>query len=368
MECIYELPHTEGNPRNSEGSFVKLNDGSIMFAYTRYRGNSWSDHATADIVAIKSTDGGRSWSDYSIMQPNRAENVMSVSLLRLMDGRIMFMFLEKSLICDRNNSVDTKSDDGLGIDCRPWVCFSSDEGKSWTEPMDVARYINIYIVVNNDRLVQLKSGRLIIPASIPHLVPVEKDGRLQYGCSPRGDAFFYLSDDGGRSWRESTECCYPPHGVALGFQEPGVIELTDGRIMAWFRTSAGYQYKAFSDDGGETWANPEIAYEFPSPAAPLSMKRDPRNGDLIAIWDDIDPRWCIKNKKASWMRTPLVIARSSDEGRTWHGHRKLEELPDHGYCYTAMLFEGNDLLLAYCCGGGDSGVLQDLRIRRIELD
>ena len=96
MDCIYNLPHGEGNPRNSEGSFVKLNDGSIMFAYTRYRGNSWDDHATADIVAIKSADGGRTWSDYSILQPNRAANVMSVSLLRLQDGRIMFMFLEKT--------------------------------------------------------------------------------------------------------------------------------------------------------------------------------------------------------------------------------------------------------------------------------
>ena len=111
---------------------------------------------------------------------------MSVSLLRLMDGRIMFMFLEKSQIRGKD-SVDSKNDEGLGIDCRPWVCFSSDEGKSWTEPMDVARYINVYIVVNNDRIVQLKSGRLIIPASIPHLVPVEKDGRHGGGdgvCRP----------------------------------------------------------------------------------------------------------------------------------------------------------------------------------------
>ena len=338
-----------------------------MFAYTRYCGNSWDDHATADIVAIKSSDGGRTWSDYSVIQPNRAANVMSVSLLRLLDGRIMFMFLEKSHIRGGEFSF-IDGDDVLGVDCRPWIRFSSDEGATWTEPMDVTRYIKMYIVVNNDRLVQLKSGRLIIPAAIPHLAPSMKEGRIQFGYSPRAVAYFYLSDDGGRTWRESQECCYPPHGVATGFQEPGVIELTDGRIMAWFRTSAGYQYKAFSDDGGETWGAPQIAYEFPSPAAPLSLKRDPRNGELVAIWDDIDPRWNIPGKTASWMRTPLVMARSSDEGRTWYSHRKLEELPDHGYCYTAILFDDNALLLAYCCGGGDSGVLQDLRIRRIELD
>ncbi len=364
MDTVYNLPHSEGNPRNSEGAFIKLNDGSIMFAYTRYNGSTHLDCGRADIVAIKSFDGGRSWSDYAMLQPNRADNVMSVSLLRLLDGRIMFMFLEKSLM---SGVKPSEANDHWGIDCRPWVCYSSDDGKTWTEPMDVARYIQTYIVVNNDRLVQLKSGRIIIPAAIPHLVPVQNGADVRYGTSPRGDAFYFISDDGGKTWRESKECCYPPHGVATGFQEPGVIELADGRIMSWYRTSSGYQYKAFSDDAGDTWSAPEIAYEFPSPAAPLSMKRDPRNGDLVAIWDDIDPRWNIQQKPSSWMRTPLVMARSSDEGRTWHGHRKLEELPDHGYCYVAMLFDGDALLLAYCCGGGENSVLQDLRIRRIEL-
>ncbi len=366
METVFNIPHGEGNPRNSEGSFVKLKDGSILYIYTRYHGNSWDDAATADLVAIKSQDGGKTWSDYTIVRPNKAQNVMSVSLQRLQDGRIMFMFLEKSrFTCAGANGCASGY---LGdIDCRPWCCFSSDEGATWSEEQDIARYLQTYIVVNNDRIVQLKSGRIIVPGAIPHIVPSPKGSEYRFGYCPRAEGFFFLSDDGGKTWRESKECCYPPSGEAIGFQEPGVIELADGRIMAWFRTSGGHQYKAFSYDGAESWSAPEIAYEFPSPAAPLSMKRNPKTGELVAVWDDIDPRWNIDAKPKSWMRTPLVIAFSSDEGRTWHGHRKLEEQPDHGYCYTAMLFDGDDLLLAYCCGGGDSGVLQDLRIRRIEL-
>ena len=46
MEQI--LRHTmPGNPRNSEGSFVKLSDGTLYFAYSRYCGSSASDHAAA---------------------------------------------------------------------------------------------------------------------------------------------------------------------------------------------------------------------------------------------------------------------------------------------------------------------------------
>ena len=96
METVFDIPHGDGNPRNSEGSFVKLKDGSILYIYTRYHGNSWDDAATADLVAIKSQNGGKTWSDYTTVRKNKAQNVMSVSLQRLQDGRIMLMFLEKS--------------------------------------------------------------------------------------------------------------------------------------------------------------------------------------------------------------------------------------------------------------------------------
>ena len=55
---------------------------------------------------------------------------------------------------------------------------------------------------------------------------------------------------------------------------------------------------------------------------------------------------------------------SRDEGKTWGRPVILESEPDHGYCYTAIHFAGENVLLAYCCGGGaTSHVLQDLRIR-----
>ena len=57
-DTITNLFHGEGNPRNSEGAFVELKDGRILFAYTRYKGGSWADAATADIVGRTSSDGG----------------------------------------------------------------------------------------------------------------------------------------------------------------------------------------------------------------------------------------------------------------------------------------------------------------------
>ena len=363
-DMITNLFHGEGNPRNSEGAFVKLKNGDILFVYTRYKSDSWEDAAAADLVSRISKDGGRTWGDWNTVVQGTRQNVMSVSLLRLQDGRIAMAYAEKSR--KERQLLDASADDSDVLDCRPWICFSSDEGATWSASRDVTRLPPSYIVVNNDRLVQLSGGRLILPIAFHHLTG--KKGSFGESIHPRAESYFYLSDDGGASWREAQQCCYPPQGMISGLREPGVVELADGRIMAWFRTDSGMQYKSFSVDGGETWSTPEPAFEFPSQESPLSMKRNPATGELFAVWSDIDPRWGVTPTPESWQRTPLVMARSTDEGKSWHGHRVLEKEPDHGYCYIAMLFDDNALLLAYCCGGAkDSIVLQDLRIRRIEM-
>ena len=366
-DFVTDINHNGDNGRNSEGAFVKLNDGRILFIYTRYNTAKYGDSSHADIVSITSADGGKTWSDWKMVVKNEALNVMSVSLLRLQDGRIAMAYLENSRK-DRQLKKKLPGDPGVE-DCRPFFCTSSDEGETWTEPEDVTKRPPIFMVLNNDRLVQLKSGRLVIPVAVHHVTtPVLVEGKgFPSTFTQHASAVFYLSDDSGATWREASQCCYPPQWLGTGLQEPGVVELSDGRIMAWFRTSDGFQYKAFSSDGGESWSAPEKAKEFPSPRAPLSMKTDPKTGELVAIWNDSNPRWGIKPGKHSWGRTPLVIARSKDNGASWYGHRMIESEPDHGFCYIAMLFDDDALLLAYCCGGGeDSIVLQNLRIRRME--
>ena len=77
------IPTKEGNPRNGEGSMVRLPDGRIMYAYTEYYGESWWDHSIAHICACYSSDEGESWSAPSLLieKDEAAENIMSVALL-----------------------------------------------------------------------------------------------------------------------------------------------------------------------------------------------------------------------------------------------------------------------------------------------
>ncbi|MBR2509656.1 MAG: exo-alpha-sialidase [Lentisphaeria bacterium] len=340
-----------GNPRNSEGSFVKLADGTLYFAYTCYNGTGSNDHASADIAAVTSKDNGKTWSKPFIVLKNTKMNLMSVSLLRLQNGRIAMVYSEKSAIPGWKNFVD----------CRSKIIFSDDETVSWSKPVEIANVPPAYFVVNNDRLIQLKSGRLILPTA-----------HHQYDSGKMGDGIvkFFISDDSGITWRISKESIYPPSPMSRGFMEPGVVEMNDGRVMCFIRTAVGCQYKAFSYNRGENWTAAVPAPEFISPEAPMSIKRNPESGKLYAVWNDHNVLRSVRVDSLKWKRTPLVIAESSDDGVTWQNHRILEDSPTRGYCYIAMFFNGRQLHLGYCCGGlpDCSHTLQETKLCHINID
>ncbi|OGV67381.1 MAG: hypothetical protein A2498_14010 [Lentisphaerae bacterium RIFOXYC12_FULL_60_16] len=357
-QIVLKLNNRPGNPRNSEGSFVTLRDGRILFIYTRYRGKSWADHASAVLAARESADGGRTWSrkDRVVVDHEGACNVMSVSLLRLHNGRIALFYLRKN----------------SGQDCRPWMRTSRDEGVTWSRPTCCIPAPG-YFVVNNDRVVQLRSGRLVVPAAFHRSIRVSKPGDGG-GLDGRSIFMMFLSDDGGATWRESKDWWALPVRSRSGFQEPGVVELKGKTLYGWARTDTGRQWDSVSRDQGDTWA-PLKPSPFRAPCAPLCMKRIPSTGDLLAVWNDHDVRWKRLPQfrrrwgtDRSWGRTPLVVGISRNEGKTWPIRRLIESNPDHGYCYTAIHFADDAVLLAYCCGGGSrSHVLQDVCIRRLPL-
>ena len=338
VEKIRLLPPGPGNPRNSEGDFIRLKDGRVLFIYTRFTGGG-SDHAVADLASRVSADGGRTWSDEDVIvvRPDGAGNVMSVSLLRLADGRIALFYLRKHSLTD----------------CRPVLRISTDEAKTWSEPVTCIDTVGYY-VLNNDRAVQLKSGRIVLPVA-RHNTPE------QGVFDRRGVISCYLSDDAGRTWRRSrTE--QQGEGTDTVLQEPGVIELKDGRLMMFCRTTHGSQYVAFSEDGGETWSS-FAASEIKSPVSPATIERIPGTGDLLMAWNnhaDVAPEYRGK-------RTPFHVALSRDEGKSWEKIRVLEDDPNGWYCYTAMTFIDGNVLLGHCAGDRRKGGLNVTQLTRFPM-
>jgi sialidase-1 len=338
MQRVLTLPPGEGNPRNSEGDFIQLKDGRILFVYTHFTGSA-SDHGAAHLAGRFSSDGGRTWTqEDQVILPNEGGlNIMSVSLLRLANGKIALFYLLK----------ESKSD------CRPCLRISTDEAKTWSAPTHCFDTVG-YFVVNNDRVIQLKSGRLVIPAA-RHSVGKE--------AFRAGEGIAYLSDDSGKTWRASETVLAPPKNSGSGLQEPAVIELKDGRLMMLFRTDQGCQYRSFSADGGVTWS-PVEPTNIISPLSPATLERIPKTGDILLVWNnhkDIDPS--LRGK-----RTPFTAAISRDEGQTWKHVRNLEDDPNGWYCYTAMEFVGDTVLLGLCAGDRRKGGLNVTEILRVDIE
>ena len=111
----------ENNPRNGEGTFLRLRDGGILYAYSRYIGASWDDHADADIAGIVSYDEGETWSERKILfeKPLDSKNIMSFSFLRMNNGDIGAFFIIKNL--DGTDQIV--------------LTRSADEGETWSKPV-----------------------------------------------------------------------------------------------------------------------------------------------------------------------------------------------------------------------------------------
>lgn len=339
---VLNMRATDEYPRNSEGAFLPLLDGRIVFAYTQFYGGS-ADHSTARIVTIESSDNGRSWTTEpkTLVENFGGENIMSVSLLRLADGRIALFYLVK------NSSQD----------CRPHVQFSSDEMNHWTKPKPVIESPG-YFVLNNDRVIQLSGGRLVLPVAYHR--PVVRNG--QKTMDYRAIARWFLSDDNGATWYEADTSGALSGETATGLQEPGVVELVDGSVFCWARTDLGAQYGCRSTDGGKTWSVPDPT-SLISPVSPASIKRIPGTTSLFALYNDHSGRFPFAEKK----RNPLVAAISRDNGETWPVATVIEPDPNGLFCYTAIHFTQDAVLLSYYAGSNSITDRGDQRIRRISL-
>ena len=190
----------------------------------------------------------------------------------------------------------------------------------------------------------MSDGRLLFAVAL-HSLPDGTTDKL-------GRVLTYASDNNGKTWTRGKSVLEvrSQDGRRCAAQEPGVVELKDGRILMWIRTDAGRQYMCHSADRGETWSAPQPS-ALVAPLAPASIKRLP-TGDLLAVWNDHTNRPDEARKSPKWAngrRTPLTTAISRDEGRTWMHVRNLEDSPVGWYCYIALQpLDDGTVLFGYC--------------------
>jgi hypothetical protein len=287
------IRHTAERAFIGPGTFL-LENGDVLMAAPWGRPPTNFEQLAAKYpvpMLYRSQDGGRTWNeDGRINISWNLSGMISdggISFLRLKDGRLAFL---------AHRHVLNLHGGGL-----PAISFSSDNGKTWTPAQLVGFPEGVWYVMN-DRLIQMRNGRLVVPVShMPTgLGTYEGDHNL-------GLCFF--SDDGGKTWKKSTKPADLNDG--RGMAEPCVAQTGRNQLLMLARTGSGYVYHSRSKDGGDTWSNPEPS-TLTAACSPLTLKTLP-DGRLIVFYDHAQPL----KKGVFFPRTPLVYAVSEDKGKTW---------------------------------------------------
>jgi sialidase-1 len=310
---------------------IRLENGDILMAapWGRPPTNFEQLAATFPVPMLyRSTDGGRTWREQGRLKIEWPLKGMvsdqGISFLRLKDGRL-------AIVLPRH----VEGLHGGGV---PAISFSSDDGATWSAAKMLIEEDAAYYVMN-DRLIQLKSGRLLVPVS-------RKAGKHE---GDKDESLAMLSDDGGATWRLS-------RGRARlekprGMQEPCAVELADGRVRLLARTGAGSIHTSISADGGETWSEPEPT-TLDSPCSSLTLRRAP-DGRLVCLYNHATPL----KEGAFFPRTPLVYALSSDDGATWSAPVVIDasgvEHRDRQNIYPSPCFTPEGMVVVWSTHGAD---------------
>lgn len=221
------------------------------------------------------------------------------------------------------------------------MSFSRGDGQTWTPARTIGEPEGVWYVMN-DRMIQMKSGRLVVPVS--HM----PTGMGTYeGDRNLGLCFF--SHDGGATWGRSRK----PADLAdaRGMAEPCVAEVAGCRLLMLARTGSGCNYRSWSHDGGDTWSKPEPTTLLAA-CSPLTLKTLP-DDRLIVFYNHATPL----GPGAFFPRTPLTYAVSSDGGETWSAPVVVDdegvERKDRQNIYPSACFTDEGILVVYSTHAAD---------------
>ena len=328
-------------------SILKCQDGELLIAFCQLmRRKAKLTHADPTLTGLilRSSDQGETWSEQpEVIGDYKYRGMDDPGITQLSSGRILVNAFRRSF------APRAAAENRTGVkyvpvepyqwatgysDKRTYVFHSTDNARTWLDPVHVD--ISPYRCGCQLRpVVELTDGTLLLPCYEEfYRAPTRQAKSASWdGVERTWTAFCCRSRDDGNTWGDATAIAAHKD---LGFNEPSLIQLPSGKVLALLRTSTGkWLYQCESVDSGYTWTEPRKTRLFGRPADLQLLS----NGKLLATYGR--------------RRAPFGIraCTSIDEGKTWDIDNEIVLRDDFkngdlGYPTTTELDDGT-LLTAY---------------------
>jgi len=301
---IYRIPSLVATPKGTILAFCSARKG---------KGGDWDP---IDIVMRRSTDSGKTWDNETLFANNGTQVTDNPEpIVDYQTGEVHMVY-----------QIDY---------ARFMYRKSSDEGLTWTDPVDITYVIEKFrprynwnvLAPGPGHAIQMSNGRLVVPLWLCN------SGTHSHRPSIVVSVY---SDDHGKTW-EAGDIVVPDNDVTVIPNETCCIQLADGRVLFNSRNeSSNYRrLETWSADGATAWSEPHFADAFFEPICQGSLCRyslkpfQTQNRILFCNPDSRQDPWV--SKKASTPRsapgrhrTNLTMRMSYDEGLTWPVSKVLD--------------------------------------------
>ena len=199
------------------------------------------------------------------------------------------------------------------------------DGKTWSTPAElVAGDKGGRGPVKNKSII-LSDGTWLAPAS------------TELG---KWDSFADRSTDGGKTWTRSEDFAFDHETFGgKGIIQPTFWESKPGQVHALMRSTNGKIWRTDSSDGGKTWA-PIYDTGLPNNNSGIDAL-GLEDGRVLLVYNPVGGNWSD--------RTPLDLAVSEDNGKTWKTIAHLEADADleSEFSYPAIIRTKDGVAITY---------------------